>query len=76
MHLVNSPAQQLHASEPYVGTESTATSQTEEASHASQNPINPNTQEEPSREQWFSTLNLAEGPTIHIQIAGKVKHID
>ncbi|KAB5550496.1 hypothetical protein PHYPO_G00054410 [Pangasianodon hypophthalmus] len=70
-------AQQLHASEPYVGTESTATSQTEEdASHPSQSPIIQNTQEEPTREQWFSTLNLSEGPTIHIQIAGKTKHID
>ncbi|XP_053502939.1 reticulon-2a isoform X2 [Ictalurus furcatus] len=63
-------AQQLHASEPYVGTESTATSQTEEeASHTSQNPIIQNTQEEPTREQWFSTLNLSEGTTIHIQIS-------
>ncbi|KAF5900586.1 reticulon-2-like isoform X1, partial [Clarias magur] len=64
-------AQQLHASEPYVGTESTALSHTEEeTSYASQSPITKNTQEEPTREQWFSTLNLSEGPTIHIQIAG------
>ncbi|XP_053363526.1 reticulon-2-like [Clarias gariepinus] len=70
-------AQQLHASEPYVGTESTALSHTEEeTSHASQSPIIKNTQEEPTREQWFSTLNLQEGPTIHIQIAGKTKHMD
>lgn len=57
--------------------ESTVKSQTEEeTSHSSQNTINQNTQEEPAREQWFSTLNLSEGPTIHIQIAGKTKHID
>ncbi|XP_060744693.1 reticulon-2a isoform X1 [Tachysurus vachellii] len=63
-------AKRLQSSEPYVGTESTTTSQPEgEAPQSSQNPIDQNTQEEPTREQWFSTLNLSEWPTIHIQIA-------
>lgn len=57
--------------------ESSATSQTEEdAPQTSPNPINQNTQEEPPREQWFSALNLTEGPTLHIQIAGMTKYID
>ncbi|XP_036453105.1 reticulon-2a [Colossoma macropomum] len=61
--------QQLHGSEPPVTTETMATSQTEDTSRLTPPLIGQNTQEELTRERWISTLDLSEGPTIHIHIA-------
>ncbi|KAL6471328.1 hypothetical protein MHYP_G00199780 [Metynnis hypsauchen] len=61
--------QQLHGSEPPVTTETMATSQTEDTSCLTPPLIGQNTQEELTRERWISTLDLSEGPTIHIHIA-------
>ncbi|XP_072547796.1 reticulon-2a [Salminus brasiliensis] len=61
--------QQLHGSELPVTTETTAISQAENRSRLSLAPIGQNTQEELTRERWISTLDLSEGPKIHIHIA-------
>ncbi|XP_037402772.1 reticulon-2a isoform X2 [Pygocentrus nattereri] len=61
--------QQLHGSEPPVTTETMATSQTEDTLRLTPPLIGRNTQEKLTRERWISTLDLSEGPTIHIHIA-------
>lgn len=62
---------QLHGSDPSVATETTATLQMVDPSHSTPPAIGRNTQEEQICKQWCSTLNLSEGPTICIQIAGQ-----
>ncbi|KAK7171514.1 hypothetical protein R3I93_003961 [Phoxinus phoxinus] len=61
---------QLHGSDPSVATETTATLQMVDPSLTTPPAIGHNTQEEQICKQWCSALNLSEGPTIRIQIAG------
>ncbi|XP_073674264.1 reticulon-2a isoform X1 [Garra rufa] len=60
---------QLHGSDPTVAMETTATPQKVEPSQTTPPAIGLNTQEEQLCKQWYSTLNLSEGPTVRIQIA-------
>ncbi|XP_051963207.1 reticulon-2a [Xyrauchen texanus] len=62
-------APQLHGSDTSVAMETTVTLQMVDASHTTPPAIGRITQEEQICEQWYSTLNLSEGPTICIKIA-------